>query len=496
MNYDGHFYLSGRNIGSTKKLVGRVVFASFFVDINHSCWKESEKRAYDRECKKAAKQLIKDAASSGVSLQIETCSYQVSLPSMQDFTKNPRETADQIVRGAGFPAMSDVYLRLRGYYKADEVAPIILLHTQGRSFAVPTNSHYNAYAAEFAMLYQTWLTSSTIIHELLHVFGAQDYYYPDYVKECAQKYLTDSIMYGGTKIDDLTAYVIGWKDTFTVQAENFLEATKHITAQTVYEATSNEWNGDREKNKALGRKPAKGKTSAGSGAASGKTAAGSGAASGKTAASSGTASGKAAASSGAVSAGPDVSKGDGRTSCIPGVYLSHGFTGWDLFENGKHRRFISNDLSFCAWKKRGALTDFFKRLKAEMEKSLNRKVDFCVLAAALPSHKDVWSISNSANRAGLSVRILGASKAAVLGLFMRDAPRSGRAWTYGALLRDGNEIELCIAQMEDDLTEILSSYRRTLLPDEALTKDTLRMMLEIVLDGAAADLSSLDCPYY
>jgi len=74
-------------------------------------------------------------------------------------------------------------------------------------------------------------SEKTIIHELLHQFGAPDYYYPKAVKSLADKYFPQSIMTSGTGIviDSLTSYLIGWSDSIDRNAATVLELTKQIT---------------------------------------------------------------------------------------------------------------------------------------------------------------------------------------------------------------------------------------------------------------------------
>ena len=81
----------------------------------------------------------------------------------------------------------------------------------------------------------------TLLHELLHLFGAEDFYYPAAIKTAAEKWLPGSIMNGGDSIDDLTRVLIGWDDRLTSNAVDFLEATKHVTDKEVDEANRAEW---------------------------------------------------------------------------------------------------------------------------------------------------------------------------------------------------------------------------------------------------------------
>ena len=45
----------------------------------------------------------------------------------------------------------------------------------------------------------------------------------------------------GMEIDDLTRFLIGWRNELSDQAINFLEATKDVTEAQVREALEKEW---------------------------------------------------------------------------------------------------------------------------------------------------------------------------------------------------------------------------------------------------------------
>ena len=61
--------------------------------------------------------------------------------------------------------------------------------------------------------------SDTVAHETLHLFGAEDYYYPDSRKALAkQVYPTDIMLCAMSDLayftlDSYTAYCVGWTDT-------------------------------------------------------------------------------------------------------------------------------------------------------------------------------------------------------------------------------------------------------------------------------------------
>lgn len=81
----------------------------------------------------------------------------------------------------------------------------------------------------------------TFIHELLHLFGAEDFYYPPVVEKAADKWLPDSIMNEGHTIDALTRVLVGWDTWLSGNAEGFLNDTKGVTEKELDEACAAEW---------------------------------------------------------------------------------------------------------------------------------------------------------------------------------------------------------------------------------------------------------------
>jgi hypothetical protein len=93
-------------------------------------------------------------------------------------------------------------------------------------------------------LFEDSATIEGNIHELLHLYGAQDFYLIDEVKEAAEIYLPCSVMGSDeqvVKTDDLTAYIVGWTAELSGSALQFLDATAHLTMQDKYDALEQTW---------------------------------------------------------------------------------------------------------------------------------------------------------------------------------------------------------------------------------------------------------------
>ena len=91
------------------------------------------------------------------------------------------------------------------------------------------------------ILNQRDLEKQTFLHELLHLFGAEDFYFPPAIEKAAEKWLPGSIMNGGDTIDDLTRVLIGWDEHLSGNAECFLNDIRDVTEKEIDKACAAEW---------------------------------------------------------------------------------------------------------------------------------------------------------------------------------------------------------------------------------------------------------------
>ena len=104
-----------------------------------------------------------------------------------------------------YPTDDTLYDNLKSAYNTDELPVLFIKNTEGRSFA---SSLSGENGLEYAIIFDDM---TAIYHELSHIFGAVDYYYPDAVARCANKHLANSIMLDSTNdfIDSFTAFLVG-----------------------------------------------------------------------------------------------------------------------------------------------------------------------------------------------------------------------------------------------------------------------------------------------
>ena len=227
--YSDHLVFQSVNLGSCRELTGDVAIQVVFVDGDEGAWNEKNMAEYKKAMGQAYDQLTRWGRDYGQEVRI-SLRYAHTAESMDLDFLDSDAWADHVLNNADLPARGDdsVYMQ--------ECMPIIfLLNEGGRAYACANASEtYNDYLVCFNNS-----TVSSFSHELLHLYGAVDYYYPLAYQEAAQKYFPQSIMFTTEEhkeFDGLTAYIIGWTDTLDENARAFLEDTRHIRKEDLENA--------------------------------------------------------------------------------------------------------------------------------------------------------------------------------------------------------------------------------------------------------------------
>lgn len=231
--YD-NLFVQSRAAGGCYKLQGDVHITVIFADDILSRWDDeaikTAKASYDE-----AIEFLTDAAKEhdrelDVSFSYETVTVSefVQLNNNTPFTEAVLEEADL----PEIPSLNDT---LEEELDVDEAPVIICLNRAGRSFTSQSSGNYG----EYVILYND---GNAFAHEFLHLFGAEDFYYPEEVQKIADELFPDSIMMSSssTVVDSLTAYLIGWEDEPSKDAIKFLEKTVDITAEQLKEEHAKE----------------------------------------------------------------------------------------------------------------------------------------------------------------------------------------------------------------------------------------------------------------
>lgn len=219
-----HVYLEYKNSGRCAELIGNVTVTVVLVNDDVSAWNDKALSELSSSLSSQEKDIEKLAASYGKNLDL-TFSYMSSKISGDAAAGDYFNLwLDSAAVGLGFKNLNNMQKELDSKNNADSNPILFALNKTGRAYA-----HYSSgtNSAEYLVVFSS--DYSAFNHELYHVYGARDFYYPDEVEELANTYLTESIMSNGKVTDPLTAFIIGWDNEIDTEAYEFLKKTSHLT---------------------------------------------------------------------------------------------------------------------------------------------------------------------------------------------------------------------------------------------------------------------------
>ena len=227
-------FLNTKNKGDCKIFKGNVLFTVLFADMPDYTWTETEKENFIKRQENEVRTLKTEAEKYSISLNVNFVSLAFSASSTPDLFDNSAWIEDALL-SAGLPD-EDTVNYLKAHYNMDQVVIIFALKCSGRSFALPQTK---TKGFECAFIYSS---ETAFCHEILHIFGAKDFYYPQNVWNLAKELFPDSIMLSSKneKVDSFTAYLIGWTETPDNTAQTFIESTAGISQKEINKATEKE----------------------------------------------------------------------------------------------------------------------------------------------------------------------------------------------------------------------------------------------------------------
>ena len=214
--------LQHRGMGSCKALKGNVAVTVVFVDDAVSSWTQQEIDEFTGELYIDISELTNQASQWGVELNVTMYSGYSSL----DYEVEPATAfyaLGPILSSAGYD-MYNLSDSLKLKTGADAVPFVIAFNKDGRSYA---NQNPDEKDVQACYLFSG---SDAFKHELLHLFGAADFYYQDLMSFAVSDIMGESIMCDSANdhVDDLTAYLVGWTDQLTNEAETMLYVIGYI----------------------------------------------------------------------------------------------------------------------------------------------------------------------------------------------------------------------------------------------------------------------------
>lgn len=233
-------FATGMDEGSAKRLTGRCLIVSIFLSDPESTWSGEETARVLQMVGEGAEYLGALAASEGVELELSCTGEADSLHYRTD-TVLPVDYRDFGWTGTIFDEGLEAFvLRNSDAGSYDNYCIMLHVNKPGRSYALSCNSayyDYEMYTAERSVMYFTADNTyeyapnvSMYMHEMLHLFGADDLYAP-YLSASAAKrieaYCPNELMryvpvdIQETALSPYTMFRIGWRSRLDRQFAAF-----------------------------------------------------------------------------------------------------------------------------------------------------------------------------------------------------------------------------------------------------------------------------------
>lgn len=238
--YKNHYFTSRRDMGGVKKLVGSVDVIVFFVNDSRSTWTLRAKEKYKASQKEAMQYVLKNARAKGVALSIRNAYVDATVP-INCTTENYPTWSKTIISKYGSPDIPSYQLKHESVKRCTEAPILFVFNKPFRSGAIAVD--FPARMQGEMSIISSQADTHTIVHELLHQFGAADLYYPAEVDRLIKRMGYSSIMATRSSmlIDSLTSYLIGWTEEIDGPATQILEQTKHLTRDYMFAAARKEY---------------------------------------------------------------------------------------------------------------------------------------------------------------------------------------------------------------------------------------------------------------
>jgi len=240
------FSVSGQSIhtykfraGSAKTLQGNIYVLSIFISEPGNPWKYEEKLEVYQKQREAQKWLKAQAASYDVKIDFSEGQYglenDIVIKNIHIGQRTISEKTDWLIEIISHPAINYVYPNallnwIHSNSNSSNVLAIVYAKETGVGYALPYNWQMSdKYFLETCILYSNYtdgseLTSASIAHEVLHLFGAWDLY-ETYAQTAerekkARELFPDAIMLrvsfniNELKLSPLTAWLVGLTEKY------------------------------------------------------------------------------------------------------------------------------------------------------------------------------------------------------------------------------------------------------------------------------------------
>ncbi len=233
------------NIGSCYDMKKSVCYFLIFLDDEESQWNKEEKQKFiDKKLLPSLNYLSEKALEHDITLnhKFKEYSHDQNVPLTFDgiidtdtVTNGKQENIlNEVAKSMGYSSTREMDSTLKNELRTNQIAYLLVLNKQGRAYKY-SDVISSAERYEFCVFFDDSITyngntcMSTIAHEILHLFGAEDYYdpygkYPQREK-LADKLYPNDIMnenfkdINNAQIGAYTAYSIGWTNNLPKECD-------------------------------------------------------------------------------------------------------------------------------------------------------------------------------------------------------------------------------------------------------------------------------------
>ena len=225
-----HHLLQKKGLGNCATLEGDIALVVILVDEPDYQWDTLSSSMAMTEAEESAKRLEKAAAAYGVELDLQPKYLRSSTREQLDIIGD-EAWVQGVLMNAGLSS-TNAAETICAQTGADQAAFMLCVNRPGRAYAV---SYIRDAGTEHVLLFENLAGFN---HELLHMFGARDFYYPQQLRQLFLEHFDTSIMIdaNSAKVDSLTAYLVGWTDTLSEEANAVMEGSAWMTNDFLREA--------------------------------------------------------------------------------------------------------------------------------------------------------------------------------------------------------------------------------------------------------------------
>lgn len=225
------------NLGTCKRLSGKVAVVLFYMDDFESQWtREERERFTQNEVRPALAFLEQEAAKYGVELKLTVEKAYSSIKYNDEVVQNVKEsemiTSDvlwQASRRVTFSSTEEMLKNFRNRYITDEIICLAVFNKDGTSYGINPQRGAGISLDEHGVLFARDLHTETngpdgsqvsiIARVLLYLFGAEGFSTSESRKSIATYHYPNDLMLSAAydirmnTIGPATAFYIGWTDT-------------------------------------------------------------------------------------------------------------------------------------------------------------------------------------------------------------------------------------------------------------------------------------------